>query len=145
MPVSPKHTQLIEFKTSLIQMSYNLDQNTKNSVHYLSSYFKRHLEFVPRVEADKNTSTIIPASRKRRQEGSPVVSGDVTGDGKGTELVAGDVRGDGKGTELVSGDVRGDGKGTEFVSGDIRGYGKGTQTSTFCPQGASVCSVWFSQ
>jgi hypothetical protein len=32
--------------------------------------------FVPRVEAGKNTSTIIPASCKRRQKGNPVVSGE---------------------------------------------------------------------
>jgi hypothetical protein len=31
---------------------------------------------VPRVEASKNTSTVIPASRKRRQKGNPVVSGE---------------------------------------------------------------------
>jgi hypothetical protein len=30
----------------------------------------------PRVEAGKNTSTVIPASRKRRQKGNPVVSGE---------------------------------------------------------------------
>jgi hypothetical protein len=29
---------------------------------------------VPRVEAGKNTSTVIPSSRKRRQKGNPVVS-----------------------------------------------------------------------
>jgi hypothetical protein len=29
---------------------------------------------LPRVEVGKNTSTVIPASRKRRQEGNPVVS-----------------------------------------------------------------------
>jgi hypothetical protein len=29
-----------------------------------------------RVEAGKNTSTVIPASRKRRQKGNPVVSGE---------------------------------------------------------------------
>jgi hypothetical protein len=28
---------------------------------------------VPRVEAGKNTSTVIPASRKRRRKGKPVV------------------------------------------------------------------------
>jgi hypothetical protein len=28
----------------------------------------------PRVEAGKNTSTVIPASRKRRQKRNPVVS-----------------------------------------------------------------------
>jgi hypothetical protein len=28
----------------------------------------------PRVEAGKNTCTVIPASRKRRQKGNPVVS-----------------------------------------------------------------------
>jgi hypothetical protein len=28
------------------------------------------------VEAGKNTSTVIPASRKRRREGNPVVSGE---------------------------------------------------------------------
>jgi hypothetical protein len=28
----------------------------------------------PRVEAGKNTSTVIPASRKRRRKGNPVVS-----------------------------------------------------------------------
>jgi hypothetical protein len=32
---------------------------------------------VPRVEANKNTSTIIPASRKRRRKENPIVS-DVT-------------------------------------------------------------------
>jgi hypothetical protein len=31
---------------------------------------------LPRVEAGKNTSTVIPASRKRRQKGNPVVSGE---------------------------------------------------------------------
>jgi hypothetical protein len=31
---------------------------------------------LPRVEAVKNTSTVIPASRKRRQKGNPVVSGE---------------------------------------------------------------------
>jgi hypothetical protein len=30
--------------------------------------------FIARVEAGKNTSTIIPASRKRRRKGNPVVS-----------------------------------------------------------------------
>jgi hypothetical protein len=29
---------------------------------------------LPRVEAGKNTSTVIPASRKRRRKGNPVVS-----------------------------------------------------------------------
>jgi hypothetical protein len=29
---------------------------------------------IPRVEAGKNTSTVIPASRKRRQKGNLVVS-----------------------------------------------------------------------
>jgi hypothetical protein len=28
------------------------------------------------VEAGKNTSTVVPASRKRRQKGNPVVSGE---------------------------------------------------------------------
>jgi hypothetical protein len=32
--------------------------------------------FLHRVEAGKNTSTVIPASRKRRQTGNPVVSGE---------------------------------------------------------------------
>jgi hypothetical protein len=32
--------------------------------------------YLPRVEAGKNTSTVIPASRKRRQKGNPVVSGE---------------------------------------------------------------------
>jgi hypothetical protein len=31
---------------------------------------------LPRVEAGKNTSTVIPASCKRRQKGNPVVSGE---------------------------------------------------------------------
>jgi hypothetical protein len=31
---------------------------------------------LPRVEVGKKTSTIIPASRKRRQKGNPVVSGE---------------------------------------------------------------------
>jgi hypothetical protein len=31
---------------------------------------------VPRVEAGKNTSTVIPANRKRGQKGNPVVSGE---------------------------------------------------------------------
>jgi hypothetical protein len=31
---------------------------------------------LPRVEAGKNTSTVIPASRKRRQKGNPVVLGE---------------------------------------------------------------------
>jgi hypothetical protein len=29
---------------------------------------------LPRVDAGKNTSTVIPESRKRRREGNPVVS-----------------------------------------------------------------------
>jgi hypothetical protein len=32
--------------------------------------------FVPRVEAGKNTSAVIPANRKRRRKGNPVVSGE---------------------------------------------------------------------
>jgi hypothetical protein len=31
---------------------------------------------LPHVNAGKNTSTVIPASRKRRQKGNPVVSGE---------------------------------------------------------------------
>jgi hypothetical protein len=31
---------------------------------------------LPRVEAGKNTSTVMPASRKRRQKRNPVVSGE---------------------------------------------------------------------
>jgi hypothetical protein len=31
---------------------------------------------LPRVKAGKNTSTVIPASLKRRQKGNPVVSGE---------------------------------------------------------------------
>jgi hypothetical protein len=31
---------------------------------------------LPRVEAGKNTSTVIPASRKRRQKGNSVVLGE---------------------------------------------------------------------
>jgi hypothetical protein len=31
----------------------------------------------PRVEAGKNTSTVIPASRKKRQKENPVVSGEI--------------------------------------------------------------------
>jgi hypothetical protein len=31
---------------------------------------------LPHVEADKNTSTVIPASPKRRQKENPVVSGE---------------------------------------------------------------------
>jgi hypothetical protein len=31
-------------------------------------------DYTPRVEAGKNTSTVIPVSRKRRQKGNPVVS-----------------------------------------------------------------------
>jgi hypothetical protein len=30
--------------------------------------------YLPRVEAGKNTSTVIPVSRKRRQKENPVVS-----------------------------------------------------------------------
>jgi hypothetical protein len=33
--------------------------------------------WLPRVEAGKNTPTAIPASRKRRQKGKPVVSGEI--------------------------------------------------------------------
>jgi hypothetical protein len=31
---------------------------------------------IPRVEAGKNTSTVIPSSRKRRQKGKPIISGE---------------------------------------------------------------------
>jgi hypothetical protein len=31
---------------------------------------------LPSVEAGKNTSTVIPVSRKRRQKGNPIVSGE---------------------------------------------------------------------
>jgi hypothetical protein len=31
---------------------------------------------LPHVEAGKNTSTVIPASRKRRKKGNPLVSGE---------------------------------------------------------------------
>jgi hypothetical protein len=33
------------------------------------------------VDAGKNTSTVIPASRKRRRKGNPVVSGETVMDG----------------------------------------------------------------
>jgi hypothetical protein len=32
--------------------------------------------YLPRVEKGKNNSTVIPASRKRRQKGKSVVSGE---------------------------------------------------------------------
>jgi hypothetical protein len=32
--------------------------------------------YLPRVEAGKNTSTVIPTIRKRQQKGNPVVSGE---------------------------------------------------------------------
>jgi hypothetical protein len=32
---------------------------------------------LPREEAGKNTSTVIPASRKRRRKENPVVSGEI--------------------------------------------------------------------
>jgi hypothetical protein len=89
----------------------------------------------PRVEEGKDTSTVIPASRKRRREGNPVLSSETLM--YGYESSAGHwqialqitdpssrqrvpvwkqvrirpplslrvVRGDGKGTELVSGDT----------------------------------------
>jgi hypothetical protein len=38
---------------------------------------------LPRVEAGKNTSTVIPASRKRRQEGNPVVLAETASRHKG--------------------------------------------------------------
>jgi hypothetical protein len=31
---------------------------------------------LPRAEEGKNTSTVIPASRNRRQKGKPIVSGE---------------------------------------------------------------------
>jgi hypothetical protein len=34
------------------------------------------MDNTPRVEAGKNTSTVIPASRKRRRKGNPVASGE---------------------------------------------------------------------
>jgi hypothetical protein len=34
-------------------------------------------KLIPRVEAGKNTSTVIPASRKRRRKGNPVVSDEI--------------------------------------------------------------------
>jgi hypothetical protein len=34
------------------------------------------IQCLPRVEAGKNTSTLIPAVRKRRQKGNPVVLGE---------------------------------------------------------------------
>jgi hypothetical protein len=40
----------------------------------LSSQHHFHSLYLHRVEAGKNTSTVIPASRKRRQKGNPVVS-----------------------------------------------------------------------
>jgi hypothetical protein len=36
--------------------------------------FRRNLVINPRVEAGKDTSTVIPASRKRRRKRNPVVS-----------------------------------------------------------------------
>jgi hypothetical protein len=32
---------------------------------------------LPRVEAGKNTSTVIPASRKRRRKGNPEISNEI--------------------------------------------------------------------
>jgi hypothetical protein len=39
-----------------------------------SLYYKVCIPVVPRVEAGKNTSTVTPANRKRRQKGNRVVS-----------------------------------------------------------------------
>jgi hypothetical protein len=36
----------------------------------------KKISFKPREEAGKDTSTVIPASRKRRRKGNPVVSGE---------------------------------------------------------------------
>jgi hypothetical protein len=40
-----------------------------------SAEYQLH-ESSPRVEAGKNTSTVIAASRKRRRKGNPIVSGE---------------------------------------------------------------------
>jgi hypothetical protein len=66
---------------------------------------------LPSVEAGKNTSTVIPASRKRRREGNPVVSGEAVMYGyESSATLVTDIalqitdpsspqRGDGKGTQ----------------------------------------------
>jgi hypothetical protein len=41
---------------------------------FLNKFLKYTSILYPRVEAGKNTSTVIPASRKRRRKGNPVVS-----------------------------------------------------------------------
>jgi hypothetical protein len=48
----------------------------RTALKYVLFTFMLHFTRLPRVEAGKNTSTVIPASRKRRQEGNPVVSGE---------------------------------------------------------------------
>jgi hypothetical protein len=46
---------------------------TKNDVSK-NCNFSGYRVYGPRVEAGKNTSTVIPVSRKRRRKGNPVVS-----------------------------------------------------------------------
>jgi hypothetical protein len=43
-------------------------------IHCTRNYRKVLSSESPRVEAGKNTSIVIPASRKRRRKGNPVVS-----------------------------------------------------------------------
>jgi hypothetical protein len=51
-----------------------LTDNTLKALQELNHLYNSCYYICPRVEAGRNTSAVIPASRKRRREGNPVVS-----------------------------------------------------------------------
>jgi hypothetical protein len=65
-------------------LSEEINTNFSNDVYedigflglleFLGTQYQYSVSSIPRVEADKNTSTVIPANRKRRRKGNPVVS-----------------------------------------------------------------------
>jgi hypothetical protein len=68
----PKRLMRTYFWISLF-MSYKITANwliESNVILILIKSLKKYL--LPRVEAGKNTSTVIPASRKRRQKGNGI-------------------------------------------------------------------------
>jgi hypothetical protein len=55
----------------LVSKQHSINRSALRFVLILQSFY-----FFSRVEAGKNTSTVILASRKRRQKGNPVASGE---------------------------------------------------------------------
>jgi hypothetical protein len=66
-----RHSSLQNLLLGLPDELFDVNENYERALD-----FGLHLSRQHRVEAGKNTSTVIPVSRKKRQKGNPVVSGE---------------------------------------------------------------------